>query len=91
MAASGRPAAAAFHATNGVVDLSKVTVSRDPDSLSSGGVVNTDLGRDYFHDWSNDSFALGAYTYPKIGGIEASRALAQPINDTLFFAGEADR
>jgi monoamine oxidase len=45
--------------------------------------------RDYFHDWTNDPFARGAYSYPKVGGIEAARALAQPTGDTLFFAGEA--
>jgi monoamine oxidase len=40
-------------------------------------------------DWREDPFSLGAYSYVPVGGITASIALAQPIADTLFFAGEA--
>ncbi|HEY0163619.1 MAG TPA: NAD(P)/FAD-dependent oxidoreductase, partial [Edaphobacter sp.] len=42
----------------------------------------------YMHDWSRDPFALGAYSYVAAGGLDASRALAEPVDDTLFFAGE---
>jgi len=42
-----------------------------------------------YHNWSNDPFARGAYSYPKVGGLEAARALAEPVGDTIFFAGEA--
>jgi monoamine oxidase len=45
--------------------------------------------RDWFHDWANDSLALGAYSYPRVGGLRAAKVLAEPIDDTLFFAGEA--
>ena len=41
------------------------------------------------HDWRGDPWSLGAYTYPAIGGQNASRTLARPIGDTLFLAGEA--
>ncbi|HEY7027903.1 MAG TPA: NAD(P)/FAD-dependent oxidoreductase [Gemmatimonadales bacterium] len=41
------------------------------------------------HDWNRDPFTLGAYTYVAVGGIEAHRILAQPVEQTLFFAGEA--
>lgn len=43
----------------------------------------------YHHDWTDDPFSLGAYSYQRIGGIEAARALARPVKNTLFFAGEA--
>lgn len=43
----------------------------------------------YFHDWQNDPFSRGAYSYAKVGGDGAQEALASPIEDTLFFAGEA--
>jgi monoamine oxidase len=41
------------------------------------------------HDWSADPFALGAYSYVGVGGLDAPSTLAEPIDDTLFFAGEA--
>lgn len=31
----------------------------------------------------------GAYSYPRVGGAGAGRALARPIKKTLFLAGEA--
>ncbi|HET9385161.1 MAG TPA: FAD-dependent oxidoreductase, partial [Gemmatimonadales bacterium] len=41
------------------------------------------------HDWRADPFARGAYSYLGVGGSGAPRALARPVNGTLFFAGEA--
>src|SRR5262249_5125629 len=41
------------------------------------------------HDWQSDPFSLGAYSYVKVGGADAPRQLGQPIDNTLFFAGEA--
>ncbi len=43
----------------------------------------------YTHDWMGDPFARGAYSYAAVGGSEAPQALAAPIDDVLFFAGEA--
>jgi monoamine oxidase len=43
----------------------------------------------YFHDWQSDPFSRGAYSYGKVGAVDAQRALAAPIENTLFFAGEA--
>jgi monoamine oxidase len=41
------------------------------------------------HDWGHDPFARGAYSYVAVGGGNARSALAAPVDDTLFFAGEA--
>jgi monoamine oxidase len=41
------------------------------------------------HDWSNDPFSLGAYSYALVGGAEAAKQLSRPVQSTLFFAGEA--
>ncbi len=41
------------------------------------------------HDWNRDPFARGAYSYVAVGGGDARAALAAPVDDTLFFAGEA--
>jgi len=43
----------------------------------------------YTHDWQEDPFSRGAYSYVSVGGIDAARALAAPVADTLYFAGEA--
>jgi len=41
------------------------------------------------HDWRRDPFARGAYSYVRVGGEGARERLAEPVADTLFFAGEA--
>jgi monoamine oxidase len=43
----------------------------------------------YCHDWQHDPFARGAYSYVLTGGAQARAALARPLEETLFFAGEA--
>ena len=43
----------------------------------------------YFHDWQSDPFSRGAYSYGKVGKDQAPQALAAPVENTLFFAGEA--
>jgi len=43
----------------------------------------------YVHDWKSDPFARGAYSYVLVNGADARRALAEPLEDTLYFAGEA--
>jgi monoamine oxidase len=43
----------------------------------------------YVHDWQQDPFARGAYSYVTVGGDAARAELATPLADTLFFAGEA--
>jgi monoamine oxidase len=49
-----------------------------------------DLLMDTFtHDWLNDPFARGAYSYPPVGMREMPKLLAVPFASTLFFAGEA--
>jgi monoamine oxidase len=47
------------------------------------------LARATWHDWQRDPFACGAYSYVLKGGSGARRALAAPVDGTLFFAGEA--
>ncbi|HTE45185.1 MAG TPA: NAD(P)/FAD-dependent oxidoreductase [Gemmatimonadaceae bacterium] len=43
----------------------------------------------FYHDWVNDPFARGAYSYPRVGGHRACVRLARPVQDTIWFAGEA--
>ena len=51
--------------------------------------VDAQLQGGYVHDWQTDPFARGAYSYVQVGGDGARRALAEPLRDTLYFAGEA--
>ncbi len=48
-------------------------------NLRAGKVVN----------WQTDPFSLGAYSYATVESSKAKKVLAQPVEDTLFFAGEA--
>ena len=43
----------------------------------------------HYHDWQADPFSRGAYSYGKVGADGAQQALAAPVENTLFFAGEA--
>ena len=43
----------------------------------------------FYHNWSNDPFSQGAYSYLTPGGINAPELLAEPIDKKLYFAGEA--
>ena len=43
----------------------------------------------HFHDWRNDPFARGAYSYVPAGALKDREILARPVAGTLFFAGEA--
>lgn len=40
-------------------------------------------------DWGSDPFSRGGYSYPAVGALEAPDALRQPVERTIFFAGEA--
>jgi monoamine oxidase len=43
----------------------------------------------YFHDWSRDPFAMGVYTWTPVSRFGARLELSEPVQQTLFFAGEA--
>lgn len=43
----------------------------------------------YTHDWRSDPFSRGAYSYLPVNGVELQQTLALPVDETLYFAGEA--
>ncbi len=51
--------------------------------------LKDELAASYLHDWQSDPFSRGAYSYGKVGADGAQRELATPLDNTLFFAGEA--
>jgi monoamine oxidase len=40
-------------------------------------------------DWGSDPYAGGAFTAPSVGAEDAAATWAEPLDGTLFFAGEA--
>ncbi|HKP73559.1 MAG TPA: NAD(P)/FAD-dependent oxidoreductase [Pyrinomonadaceae bacterium] len=70
------------------------TVERAKDDLArllgvARARIDEELEATYAHDWHADPFARGAYSYVPVGGLEAQQTLAEPVEETLFFAGEA--
>ena len=50
----------------------------------------TELEAGFVHNWQHDPFSSGAYSYVGVGHHGTAReTLAKPLDDTLFFAGEA--
>jgi monoamine oxidase len=47
------------------------------------------LESSHLHDWQADPFSRGAYSYVLVGGADGPLELAEPLEQTLFFAGEA--
>ena len=47
------------------------------------------LDSTHLHDWQADPFSRGAYSYAAVGGSGAHDLLAKPVEETLFFGGEA--
>lgn len=47
-------------------------------------------GASHIVNWANEPFIRGAYSFPIVGGgLVFRKELAAPVNDKLFFAGEA--
>jgi monoamine oxidase len=51
--------------------------------------IEDQLEESYTHDWHGDPFCRGGYSYITVGGLQAEAQLAQSLDETLFFAGEA--
>lgn len=70
-------------------DLIELAARRFGDLFGAGAQAVAELEGASTHDWANDPFAGGAYSFVRVGGTHARAALAEPIDGTLFFAGEA--
>jgi monoamine oxidase len=51
--------------------------------------VRGSLSASYTHDWQGDPLTRGSYSWAKVGGADAFQKLSRPLNNCLFFAGEA--
>jgi len=55
----------------------------------NSGRLERRITASFVYDWQADPFSLGAYSYIPAGAITAPLRLAEPVANTLFFAGEA--
>jgi monoamine oxidase len=55
----------------------------------SPGEIEAQLEASYIHNWRDDPFSRGAYAYVTVDGLGDQTTLAQPVDNKLFFAGEA--
>jgi len=51
--------------------------------------VDSQLVDCWHHDWQQDPFSRGAYSYALVGGSDGATQLARSVHGTLWFAGEA--
>jgi monoamine oxidase len=54
----------------------------------SRAAVKRHLRASFTHNWLQDPWARGAYSYIAVGGSSAPATLARPVDRTIFIAGE---
>jgi monoamine oxidase len=86
--AGGPPAARLVNQPEHVIIDHALDALADVLSLPRGRIEAALIGT-HTHNWHADPFARGAYSYVTVSGMDAVRAIAAPVEDTLFFAGEA--
>lgn len=52
------------------------------------GSLEEELMQSWYHDWTSDPWSRGAYSYAPVGAVNCAEVMAEPVEDTLFFAGE---
>jgi monoamine oxidase len=86
-AAGPRAARMATMSDEEITDEAVAALSRTL-SMGRADLDTLVVGR-FVHNWSADPFSGGGYSYVCAGGLAAPGALAEPVEETLFFAGEA--
>ncbi len=54
----------------------------------AAGALDDELRSWHMHNWIADPYTRGAYSYAPVGAADASARMAEPVERTLFFAGE---
>jgi monoamine oxidase len=50
--------------------------------------LDAELRNGYQHDWLSDPWTRGAYSYAPVGALGCSAIMSEPVENTLYFAGE---
>ena len=85
---AGGPVAARL-ASASVDELKSLALGCAVRYFGNAGAVETAFESAYLHDWQNDPYARGAYSYVLTGGERAHAALAAAVDGRIWFAGEA--
>lgn len=88
---AGGPAATKIEERGGGTREGVIAQAVESVSALFGGRVYVEglLEDAWFHDWVSDPLARGAYSYVNVGGEGARRKLAEPVEGTIYIAGEA--
>lgn len=62
---------------------------RESVGATFGSAIRDALGAVVHSRWATDAWARGSYSWARVGGAGARAALAEPVDDVLWFAGEA--
>ena len=84
---AGGPKAARL--TGSSKDALLAAALRSVEMVFGQGRAKEELAAALAQDWDADPCSRGGYSYVRVGGRGARERLAEPIEDTLFFAGEA--
>jgi monoamine oxidase len=86
---AGGPRAAELSATRDTNALTQLALQSLDGMFGKHWDVADEFEASWCHDWQNDPFSRGAYSYVGVGGGNARAELSKPVDGTLFFAGEA--
>jgi monoamine oxidase len=73
--------------TEEVIEIALTSLSKALDVKI--GALRKKVVSAHSHDWITDRFTRGAYSYAKAGGADGFRELSEPLDNKLYFAGEA--
>ena len=51
--------------------------------------IRREMISSHIHNWSDDPYSRGAYSYVAVDGVQKAKKLKLPFEDTLYFTGEA--
>jgi monoamine oxidase len=82
------PAAQRLQAASAEAILNQSLASLSQLLATPPETLQAQLLANYVRNWGTEAYAHGAYSYATVGSEAARAALATPVADTLFFAGE---